>query len=172
MSIAERDHVQGTREAPLVLVEYGDYQCPHCGEAHALVKEIQRLLGQRLCFVFRHFPLTTIHPFAAHAAEAAEAAGAQGTFWPMHDLLFENQHELRDEALASYAASLGLDARRMMDEIMNGTHVARVREDFRTGVRSGVNGTPSLFINGVRFDGEVNVASLLEALTNRMPAEQ
>jgi protein-disulfide isomerase len=146
-------------------VEYGDYQCPYCGEAYPIVKAIQERLGTRLCFVFRNFPLANMHPFAEHAAEAAEAAGAQGRFWEMHDVLFENQNALEDNDLAGYAESLGLDASRLMEEVAKGTHTARVREDFRGGVRNGVNGTPTFFINGGRYDGSLDAASLLAALT-------
>jgi protein-disulfide isomerase len=163
--IAERDHIQGTTAAPIQLLEYGDFECPFCGEAHPLVKEIQRELGERLCFAFRHFPVTTVHPHAEHAAEAAEATGAQGRFWEMHDVLFENQGSLEDEDLAHYAEVLGLDARRLLAEIRDGAHEARVREDFRSGVRSGVNGTPTFFINGERYDGQRVRDEMLATLT-------
>src|SRR5437868_3160920 len=103
-----RDHIQGPIDAPIQLVEYGDYQCPYCGEADSIVKAIQERLSERLCYAFRHFPLTNMHPYAEHAAEAAEAAGVQGKFWEMHDILFENQDALSDEALAEYAESLEL----------------------------------------------------------------
>src|SRR3989442_13995744 len=117
--VADRDHIQGPIDAPIALVEYGDYECPYCGEAYPIVKAIQEQLGERLCFVFRNFPLSNMHPYAEHAAEAAEAAGAQGKFWEMHDLLFENQDALHDEALAQYAQSLGLDAGRLLGEVQN-----------------------------------------------------
>ena len=167
LPIASRDHIQGPPEAPLALVEYGDYECPYCGAAHPIVKKIQQRLGKRLCFAFRNFPLNNMHPFAEHAAEAAEAAAAQGKFWEMHDALFENQEALDDDALAQYAESLGLDTPRLMDEILAGKHTPRVREDFRSGARSGVNGTPTFFINGVRHDGPPTVDALLAALTER-----
>ena len=160
-----RDHIQGPIDAPLAMVEYGDYQCPYCGEAHPIVRAIQKHLGNRLCFAFRNFPLTNMHPHAEHAAEAAEAAGAQGHFWQMHDLLFENQDALDDESLAQYASSLGLDTQRLIDEVVNGAHAARLKEDLRTGALGGVNGTPSFFINGVRYDGESEVDALMAALT-------
>jgi protein-disulfide isomerase len=121
-------------------------------------------LGAGLCLVFRNFPLVNAHPHAQHAAEAAEAAGVQGKFWEMHDLLFENQNALEDEDLAQYATALGLDARRLIGEVVEGTHTGRVREDFRSGARGGVNGTPTFFINGVRYDGEPSVNALLTAL--------
>ena len=163
---AGRDHIQGPIDAPIALVEYGDYECPYCGEAYPIVKAIQEQLGERLCFVFRNFPLSNVHPFAEHAAEAAEAAGAQGKFWEMHDMLFENQDALHDEALAQYAESLGLDAGRLLREVLNGTHSARVREDFRSGARGGVNGTPTFFVNGVRYAGAFDADTLIAALLN------
>jgi protein-disulfide isomerase len=161
---AGRDHIQGPVDAPIALVEYGDYECPYCGEAFPIVKAVQERLGDRLCFAFRHFPLVNSHPHAQHAAEAAEAAGAQDRFWEMHEMLYENQDALDDKALAGYAANLGLDARRLIAEVEAGTYTPRVREDFNTGARSGVNGTPTFFINGVRYDGEPDVDALLAAL--------
>src|SRR5258706_10796458 len=161
---AGRDHIQGPIDAPIALVEYGDYECPYCGEAYPIVKAIQERLGDRVCFAFRNFPLINSHPHAEHAAEAAEAAGTQGRFWEMHDLLYENQDALEDEYLARYAATLGLDADRLIKEVLAGTHTARVREDFRGGAHHGVNGRPSFFINGVRYEGRTGVASLLVAL--------
>jgi len=165
LPIAGRDHIRGPIDAPAALVEYGDYECPYCGAAYPIIKTIQQRLGNRLCFAFRNFPLANAHPHAEHAAEAAEAAGAQGKFWEMHDLLFENQEALDDEDLAQYAASLGLDARRLISEVRAGAHTARVREDFQSGARSGVNGTPTFFINGLRYDGDPEVDALLAALT-------
>lgn len=153
LPIAGRDHIQGPIDAPIKLLEYGDYECPFCGEAYPIIKAVQKRLGDRLCFAFRNFPLNNSHPRAEHAAEAAEAAAAQGKFWEMHDLLFENQEALDDEDIAGYAQTLGLDVTRLMNEIQSGTHTPRVREDFRSGARGGVNGTPALFINGGRYDG-------------------
>lgn len=164
LPVAKRDHIQGPIDAPFKLVEYGDFECPFCGEAYPVVKAIRQRLGGRLCFAFRHFPLTNAHPHAEHAAEAAEAAGAQGSFWEMHDLLFENQHALGDEDLVRYASVLDLDASRLKKEVLAGAYRERVREDFRIGVRNGVNGTPTLFINGVRYDGERGPETLLAAL--------
>ncbi len=162
--VTPHDHAAGPANAPLTLVEYGDYQCPHCERAYPIVKDVQRTLGSQLRFVFRNFPLTRIHPEAEHAAEAAEAAAAQGAFWPMHDRLFERQFALDDDRLVEYAADLGLDADRLRGELEAGTHAARVRDDFMSGVKSGVNGTPTFFINGVRYDGSWDRESLLEAL--------
>lgn len=163
--IANRDHVQGSIDAPVALLEYGDYECPVCGEVYPVIKAIQERMGDELCFAFRNFPLATMHPHSERAAEAAEAAGAQGSFWEMHDTLFENQNALENEDLAEYAQALGLDAPRLLAEVMSGVYSPRVREDFRNGVRGGVNGTPSFFINGVRYDGARGLDPLLEALT-------
>jgi protein-disulfide isomerase len=166
LPMPERDHIQGPHDAEIKLVEYGDYECPFCAQAYPIVKEIQNHLGQDLCFAFRNFPLINSHPRSEHAAEAAEAAGLQGQFWEMHDILFENQEALEDSDLAKYAEALGLDAERLMKEVLNGTHVLRVREDFRSGARNGVNGTPTFFINGVRFNGLPSFENLLAAILN------
>ena len=168
LPIGGRDHIHGPIDAPIALQEYGDYECPYCGDAYPVVKAIQERLGDRLCFAFRNCPLVNAHPHAEHAAEAAEAAGTQGKFWEMHDKLFENQTALEDENLAQYAADLGLDAR-LINEVVAGANAARVQEDFRSGARGGVNGTPTFFINGVRYDGAPDVDALLTALTQRHP---
>lgn len=165
-----RDHVQGSTEAPIQLLEYGDYQCPFCGEVYPVVKAVQQRLGDNLCFAFRNFPMANMHPHAMHAALAAEAAGEQGRFWEMHDTLFEDQQALEDINLAEYADALGLDARRVMAEVLEGTHMPRVREDFRSGVRGGVNGTPSFFINGMRYDGARGLDPLLAAINEHAGA--
>jgi protein-disulfide isomerase len=167
--VGERDHSQGPSTAAVTLVEYGDYECPYCGAAYPIVKEIQRRLGDRLRFVFRNFPLNNSHPHAEHAAEAAEAAGAQGRFWEMHDRLYEHQSELVDEQLELHAAELGLDVERFDREMEAATHRERVRADFLSGVRSGVNGTPSFFINGRRHDGSYDLETLLEAIRAAAP---
>jgi protein-disulfide isomerase len=145
-------------------VEYGDYECPYCGQAYYVLKEIEQLVGDQLRFVFRNFPLTNVHPHADHAAEAAEAAGAQGKFWEMHDCLFENQQALDDTHLMKYAARIGLDVNQFGRDMAEHRFAARVREDFMGGVRSGVNGTPTFFINDVRYDGLYDLDSLLAAL--------
>ena len=162
--VHDGDHLQGPRTAPATLVEYGDFECPHCGRASPIVKAVQRLMGPRLCFVFRHFPLTQIHSHAEHAAETAEAAGAQGKFWEMHDVLFQRQEALEDEQLIGYAQTLGLDAARVTTELAGHVHRGRVRADFMGGVKSGVNGTPTFFINGVRYDASWDVETLGAAL--------
>jgi protein-disulfide isomerase len=151
--VSERDHIKGAFDAPVVLVEYGDFECPHCGRAYPIVKAAQRALGDDLAVVYRHFPLAEAHPHARLAAEASEAAGAQRKFWAMHDMLFEHQDALEAEDLLVYADALGLDRVRVAGELEAGAYAEKVRRDFRGGVRSGVNGTPTFFINGTRFDG-------------------
>jgi len=160
----QRDHVQGSADAPATLVEYGDYECPYCGASYPIVKEVQAAMGDRLRFVFRNFPISTSHPHAEQAAEAAEAAAAQGRFWEMHDLLYEHQSRLEDQDLRGYAEGLGLDVERFDRELADHVHAARVRDDFMSGVRSGVNGTPTFYVNGVRHDDSSDRDTLLAAL--------
>jgi len=162
--MAGHDHIQGPIEAPFQLVEYGDFQCPFCGEAYEVIKQIQESLGGKLCFAFRNFPLTDMHPYAEHAAEAAEAADAQGRFWEMHDTLFENQNALEDEDLAEYAEELGLDAKRLIHDVRGGVHSARIQKDYRSGEENGVSGTPTFFVNGKLFEGEPTAKELIAAL--------
>ena len=166
--VGENDHALGPADAPVTLVEYGDYECPHCYRAHPMLKRIVANLGDRLHFVFRNFPLTEIHPHALHAAEAAEAAADQGKFWEMHDTIYEHQQDgplaLEDRALVGYAEELGLDARRVASALATDAYEERVRADFMSGVRSGVNGTPTFFINGQRFDEEWGERELLAAI--------
>jgi protein-disulfide isomerase len=160
----ERDHIQGPADAAVTLVEYGDYECPYCGAAYPIIKEVQARMGKRLRFAFRNFPITTSHPRAEQAAEAAEAAAAQGKFWQMHDLLYENQTHLRDKDLRAYAEKLGLDIARFDKELAEHVHAERIHEDFLSGVRSGVNGTPTFYINGAMHDGSYELEPLLRAL--------
>ena len=162
--VNSRDHIKGPRSAPVAVVEYGDYECPYCGQAYWVVKDLEPTLGELWCFAFRNFQLATVHPHAEHAAEAAEAAGAQGKFWQMHDCLFENQQALEDRDLVNYAAAIGLDLQRFIDEMIEHRYAERVREDFLSGVRSGVNGTPTFFINGARYQGAPSLRSLLSAI--------
>ena len=165
MPVAEdRDHIQGPANAAVTLVQYGDYECPYCGAAYPIIKEVQTRLGDRLRFVFRNFPISTSHPHAEQAAEAAEAAATQGRFWEMHDLLYENQRRLRDQDLRGYAEKLGLDVDLFDKELAQHVHAARVHEDFLSGVRSGVNGTPTFYINGTRHDDSYETDPLLAAL--------
>jgi protein-disulfide isomerase len=162
--VSDRDHVQGPATASVTLVEYGDYECPYCAAAHPVVKEIQRQMGSRLRFAFRHFPVPSIHPHARHAAEAAEAAAAQGKFWEMHDYLFEHQDKLDDDHLAQYAAILGLDTERFNWDMANHVFAYRVNEDDASGRHSRVSGTPTFFINGVRHDDTYTLDVLLPAV--------
>jgi len=170
LTVSQQDHRQGSETAQVTVVEYGDYECPFCGEAYPIVKEIQRRLGDRLRFAFRNFPLTQSHPHAEHAAEAAEAAAGQGKFWQMHDSLFEHQRALDDAHLVHYASALNLNEERFKREMTEHVHTNRVHEDFLSGVRSGVNGTPTFFINGVRHDDSYALETLLAAIEAAMPS--
>jgi protein-disulfide isomerase len=163
--VGDRDHAQGPAHAPIVLVEYGDYQCPYCGAAYPIVKRIQRELGDHLRFIFRNFPITNAHPYAEWAAEVAEAASAQGKFWEMHDFLYEHQGSLGDEGpFDAFEAKQGLDVARTRREVTAQAYAARIQEDFMSGVRSGVNGTPTFFIDGTRYDGYPEFRPLVDAL--------
>lgn len=160
-----RDHIQGPLSAALTLVQYGDYQCPYCGAAYPEVRRVQKELGMKLQFVFRNFPLTNSHPFAMQAAETAEASSAQGKFWEMHDFLYEHQSTLGDPRVAlDYARKLGLDIQKFQQDLSQHTYLPRIKEDFTGGVRSGVNGTPTFYMNGIRYDGEPTATELLKAL--------
>ena len=163
-AVSERDHIRGTIDAPVVFLEYGDYQCPHCLQAHSIVGELQERIGDRISFVYRHFPIRSSHPRAQYAAEAAEAAGAQGKFWEMHDLLFKNQDALSDANLIEYAEQIGLDKDMFQRDLEGGRFKDRVDEDYRSGERSGVNGTPTFYINGKRYDGPWDIESLVEEI--------
>lgn len=164
LPVSERDHIRGSATALVSLVEYGDYECSYCGEAYPVVEELQRVLGDRLRFVFRHFPLTQMHPHAQGAAEAAEAAGTQDMFWEMHATLYTHQNALDGAHLTRYAIALGLDPTSFRHALDSRSYEQRVREDFLSGVRSGVNGTPTFFIDGVRYDGPPDFDSLLVVL--------
>jgi len=153
LPVSADDHSEGRADAPVTMVEYGDYECPHCGHAYPIIKRVQARLGPALRFVFRNFPLSEAHPHALAAAELAEAAATQGKFWPMHDTLFEHQTALDDHHLAQYAKSLDLNLAKLKATLESDEPKQRVRSDFMSGVRSGVNGTPTFFINGSRFDG-------------------
>jgi protein-disulfide isomerase len=167
LPVGTRDHIQGSAHAQLTLVEYGDYECPHCARAYPIIKAVQRRLGSKLRFVYRNFPLVNLHPHAEPAAEMAEAAAAQGKFWEMHDALFENQRALEIEDLIGYATQLGLDVARVASELERRLYLPRVKEDFVSGTHSGVNGTPTFFINGARFDGPWDEHGLLAALSSQ-----
>jgi len=159
----DRDHVRGPEDAPVTLVEYGDFQCPYCGRAEPVVRELLTEIGD-LRYVWRHLPLTDVHPDAQLAAEAAEAAGAQGRFWEMHDLLLWHQDALRPPDLASYAAELGLDVERFSDDLRRHAWTGRVAEDVDSADLSAVSGTPTFFINGVRHQGAYDVETLTAAV--------
>jgi protein-disulfide isomerase len=167
---SEEDHRQGSLNARIVLVEYGDYQCPRCSKLYTSIQTIQRQLGaglferDSLCFVFRHFPQLQIHPQAKKAAAATEAAAAQGQFWQMHEMLLQHQQELGDGYLAEYADHLGLDVTHFIRDIARNVHVDHINQDIASGVDSGVVDTPTLFINGVRYVGALEFESLLAAI--------
>ena len=162
------DQVQGPAKAPVTLVEYGDYECPHCGHAYPIVKQLQLEFHDDLRFVFRNFPLANAHPHAELAAEAAEAAGAQGKFWEMHDWLFENQQDLSAENIAAGAKELGMDVKRLVKDLESRKFQEKVKRDFSGGVRSGVNGTPTFFINGIRHDADFQFETLTEAVQSAL----
>ena len=159
-----RDHIRGASAAPITLVEYGDFECPHSRAASDVVEDIRRRMGEQLRFVYRHFPVVNIQPHAERAAEAAEAAAAQGEFWPMHDLLFVRQEALDDDDLLLYAADLDLELTRFANDLASRRYGPRVWEDVMSGTHSGVEGTPTFFINGERHIGGYDLPSLLGAV--------
>lgn len=164
LPIQPDDHVEGSPDARYTLVEYGDYECSACGRLFLTIRQLHAQFGGEVRLVFRHYPLSGIHPHAEQAAEAAEAAAEQGRFWEMHDLLFEHQTALRTKDLYKYSDRLGLDSKRFRAELKERTYEDKVREDFRRGVANGVYGTPGLFINGIRHNGELDLASILNKL--------
>jgi Na+/H+ antiporter NhaA len=170
----ERDHIRGPLDAPVILVEYGDLECPYCARAEPILRELLADFGEDLAFVFRHYPLPDVHPHAELAAEATEAAAAQGAFWEMHDLLFTNQDALEVPDLLRYAEDLGLDGQRFKADLKKSKHSRRVAEDAASGESSGVSGTPTFFINGQRHYGAYDLASLTAAVraarTERSPS--
>lgn len=163
-AVNSNDHVYGNINAAVELVEYGDYECPFCGRAYPIVKAIQEKLGADLKFVFRNFPLRKIHPNAYPAAVATEAAARQGKFWEMHDIVFENQRKLDPESILHLANSIGLDMERFQEDILDETLMLKARKDFESGMRSGVNRTPTFFVNGKKFNGDWATNQLLEFL--------
>jgi len=168
---AARDHVRGPVNAAVTLVEYGDFQCPYCGEAYPAVRDVLERFGGRVRFVFRHLPIPELHPRAPAAAEAAEAAGVQGRFWEMHDRLFTHQHELSDGELRGHADAIGLDVERFDRELRRGVHADRVAEDARSGARSGVPSTPRFFVNGLIHLGSPTFPELGEAIAQELPSK-
>jgi Na+/H+ antiporter NhaA len=166
----EVDHIRGPVDARLTLIEYGDFQCPYCGRAEAVTRDLLHAFGDDLAFVFRHLPLSDVHEHAEQAAEAAEAAGAQGKFWEMHDLLLAHQGSLELEDLARHAADLGLDVDRFSEDLLSRRFAMRVARDVESADESGVAGTPSFFINGRRHYGAYDIDSLTEALRREADA--
>ena len=162
--LSAEDWTAGPLDAPVHFVEYGDFECPQCGGMEPVLQQLRQEVGSDMCFAYRHFPLTSSHPHAEAAAEAAEAAGNQGAFWPMHDALFANQEALATADLVGYAAALGLDAATVAAELEQRVYEPAVRADFMTGVRSGVSGTPTFFINDTRYDGDYDNEALLRAV--------
>jgi protein-disulfide isomerase len=162
--VSERDHTQGPATAAIRLVQYGDYECPYTRRSTWVVQAIQQQLGDQLRFVYRNFPLVEIHPHALHAALAAEAAAAQGKFWQMHDYIFHHQHTLADADLAQFAEVVGLDRQQYARDMAQQRFLPRIEEDVEGGERSGVQGTPTFFINGVLYRGSWEHDALLAAL--------
>jgi protein-disulfide isomerase len=167
--VTDKDHAQGRPDAPVTLVEYGDYECPYCGKAYPIIKRLQQELGDKLRFVFRNFPMNTIHEHASVAAQAAEAAAAQGKFWPMHDLLYEHQENFDQVDLTQHALKIGVELYRFEGDLSSERFARKVRDDFRSGLRSGVNGTPTFFINEERYDGPLEYEALRDAIVKVMP---
>jgi protein-disulfide isomerase len=162
--VSPSDHIEGDPNAPATLVEYGDYECQHCGAAYPVVQRVQQDFGNELRFVYRHFPLTEVHPHAGPAAESAEFAGAHQHFWEMHDLLFRNQDRLGLPLLLGAARMLGLSDQSLRKALANETYLPKVQSDFVGGVRSGVNGTPTFFVGGVLHDGPLDFESFRLAI--------
>lgn len=162
--VNNKDHVQGNTNAKIELVEYGDYQCPYCGQAYYELKKIQKELGNDLKFVFRNFPLTNMHEHALNAAITAEVAGNFGKFWKMHDILFENQDALDDKHLIKYAEQLDIDTQEFESKFTESEYETKIEGDLESGLRSGVNGTPSFFINGQKYNGNYQAEEMLEYL--------
>lgn len=162
--VGPEDHLQGDAHAPVTLVEYGDYECPHCGRAYPIVKQVQKHFGKKLRFVFRNFPLNEAHAHAEAAAETAEFAGVNHKFWEMHDLLFDNQDRLARPLFGELARKLGLDTVALQKALETREYAPRIRADFSGGARSGVNGTPTFFINGQRLDAPFDYEDLVRAI--------
>jgi protein-disulfide isomerase len=170
LPLRENDHIRGGSDPEITLVEFGDYECPGCGEAYYVISRIESEMGDALRFVFREFPYARLHPHAELAAQAAEAAGAQGRFWEMHDLLFQNQQALELHDLIGYAKQLSLDVKEFKENLKTEKYMDRIREDFRSGVQNGVFGTPTIFLNGIRHNDECDYDTLMAAI-ERLRAE-
>ena len=165
--VNDNDHIRGLPSAGITLVEFGDFQCSSCASAYPEIKEVQRVLGKELRFVYRHFPMSNIHAYAFSAAVAAEAAGKQNKFWQMHDMIFERQVLLSEYALLEFAEDLGLNMRTFRNDLADESLPAKVEYDFESGVMSGVNGTPSFYINGFKYNGSPDYPSLLNAIVGQ-----
>jgi protein-disulfide isomerase len=163
IAVTPQDHAAGPADAPLTLVEYGDFRCPYCGAAYGELKQVRASLGGALRFVFRHMPLTALHPMAELAAEAAEAA-AQGKFWPMHDALYEHQRQLGPALVSALATRLGLDMARFTADLRSRRYAEKVRQDSAGAERSGVQGTPAFFIDGRHYGGPYDAGTLTDEL--------
>lgn len=163
--ISSVDHVRGDVDAPVTLLEYGEFECVHCGRAYHTIRQMLREVPE-VRFVFRHFPQDDVHPFSERSALAAEAAGAQGRFWDMHDFLFESQHQLEYDDLARHARELGLDGDRFTRDLVDRSHLSKVHADRASGIALGVTGTPSFLINGTRYEGDYDTPSLVVAVRN------
>lgn len=162
--VSSSDHIQGNSQAEIELVEYGDYECPYCRRAHYEVKKVQQELGDKLKFVFRNFPLENVHPYALHAATAAEVAASFDKFWEMHDILYNNQESLGDSDLVDYARELGINEKKFETEFPEMKYADKIEADLESGLRSGVNGTPSFFVNGQKYNGDYTADAILEFL--------
>jgi protein-disulfide isomerase len=162
------DHIKGNPDSAVILVEYGDFQCPHCGAAHPIVKKIEESFQGKLAFVFRHFPLAESHPYAQAAAVASEAASIQGKFWQMHELIYDNQSKLGLEMLLQLAEHLKLDMKRFQHDFKDPKLFEKVEADFESGIKSGVNGTPSFYVNAIKYNGPYDFDSLSRAISNAM----
>jgi protein-disulfide isomerase len=167
--VTERDHTRGARDAKVSIVEYGDFECPYCRAAEPILNGLIDAFGDHISVTFRHFPLREVHPHAMHAAEVAEAAASKGRFWEMHDKLFANQDALSDESLLKHASDLGLDSSRVEQELAKHEHARRVAEDVASALSSGVNGTPTFYVDGVRYDGPVALQAMISAIRARQP---
>lgn len=164
-SVTERDHASGAATAPVTLLEYGNFECIYCGRAYPPIKEVRKVLGDNLRFVFRHFPTGQTHPHSLRAAEAAEAASAQGKFWEMHDQLFTHQHALEDHSLSRYARRIGLDVERFTRDMAENAFVKQIENDYNRGLfAEHITGTPTFYINEERYTGATEVESLMEAI--------
>ncbi|HEX3356569.1 MAG TPA: DsbA family protein [Tepidisphaeraceae bacterium] len=166
LPVSEYDHIRGQADAPLTLLEYGDYECPDCEHAAPIVDRLRKEFGDRLRFVFRHFPNSAIHTHASEAAQAAEAAGAQGKFWEMHDVLYKHQKDLADHDITHFGLLVGAEIYRFQSDLSSSRFAARVAQDYDSGLKNGVNGTPTFFINGQRYRGPATFDALREALEN------